>query len=133
MQQERATVRRPGPTLKISAHLPTRPLSQSQIKREESLKRQVWERYHSWSRITSGTDRRIKPFFALSPRPHTSAGGHPYETTCHVALRLALGCQASISREGWAPSDSGYLAQLPAVCQALRTGSASRFAVHRLY
>jgi transposase len=34
--------------------LPTRPLSQSQIKREESLKRQAWLRHRSWSRITSG-------------------------------------------------------------------------------
>ena len=36
------------------ARLPTRPLSQSQIKRDESLKRQAWLRYRSWSRITSG-------------------------------------------------------------------------------
>src|SRR5215813_4732868 len=34
--------------------LRTRPLSPSQIKRDESLKRQAWLRYHSWSRITSG-------------------------------------------------------------------------------
>src|SRR5499426_293428 len=34
--------------------LPTRPLSQSQIKRDESLKRQAWVRYRSWSRVTSG-------------------------------------------------------------------------------
>jgi transposase len=32
----------------------TRPLSQSQIKREESLKRQAWLQYRAWSRITSG-------------------------------------------------------------------------------
>ncbi len=36
------------------ARLPTRPLSPSQIKREESLKRQAWVRSRSWSRITSG-------------------------------------------------------------------------------
>src|SRR4029453_10011891 len=36
------------------ARLPTRPLSPSQIKREEALKRQTWLRYRSWSRITSG-------------------------------------------------------------------------------
>ena len=36
------------------SRLPTRPLSQSQIKREESLKRQTWGRYRSWTRITSG-------------------------------------------------------------------------------
>jgi hypothetical protein len=36
------------------ARLPTRPLSRSQIKREEALKRDAWSRYHSWSRITSG-------------------------------------------------------------------------------
>ena len=32
----------------------TRPLSQSQIKREESLKRQAWLPSRAWSRITSG-------------------------------------------------------------------------------
>ena len=36
------------------ARLPTRPLSQSQIKRDESLKRHAWGRYRSWSRVTSG-------------------------------------------------------------------------------
>jgi len=34
--------------------LPTRPLSPSQIKREEALKRQAWGRYRSWSRVSSG-------------------------------------------------------------------------------
>jgi hypothetical protein len=34
--------------------LPTRPLSQSQIKRDASCKRHAWLRYRSWSRITSG-------------------------------------------------------------------------------
>jgi len=34
--------------------LPLRPLSQSQIKREESLKRQAWLRYRRWSRMASG-------------------------------------------------------------------------------
>jgi hypothetical protein len=36
------------------ARLPIRPLRPSQSKREEALKRQVWLRYRSWSRITSG-------------------------------------------------------------------------------
>jgi hypothetical protein len=36
------------------ARLPTRPLSPSQIKREESLKRQAWVRSRSWSRVTCG-------------------------------------------------------------------------------
>jgi transposase len=36
------------------ARLPTRPLSQSHITREESRKRQAWLQYRSWSRITSG-------------------------------------------------------------------------------
>jgi hypothetical protein len=36
------------------ARLPIRPLSQSQIKREEALKRQAWVPYRSWSRVTSG-------------------------------------------------------------------------------
>src|SRR5215475_325092 len=34
--------------------LPTRPLSRSHIKRDEALKRQVWGRYRSGSRVTSG-------------------------------------------------------------------------------
>ncbi len=34
--------------------LPIRPLSQSQIKREESRKRQAWLSSRSWSRVTSG-------------------------------------------------------------------------------
>ena len=34
--------------------LPIRPLSQSQIKRDEALKRHAWVQYRSWSRITSG-------------------------------------------------------------------------------
>src|SRR5207244_447556 len=33
---------------------PTRPLSQSHIKSEESRKRQAWVRYRSWSRMASG-------------------------------------------------------------------------------
>ena len=36
------------------ARLPIRPLSQSQIKREEARKRQAWVQYRSWSRVTSG-------------------------------------------------------------------------------
>jgi transposase len=39
--------------------LPIRPLSQSQIKREESLKRQAWLQYRSWSRLTSGVLLRV--------------------------------------------------------------------------
>src|SRR5215831_18068478 len=34
--------------------LPTRPLSQSQIRREEARKRQAWVRYRSWSRRSRG-------------------------------------------------------------------------------
>jgi hypothetical protein len=41
------------------ARLLTRPLSQSQSKREESLKRQAWGRSRSWSRITSGVFLRV--------------------------------------------------------------------------
>ena len=36
------------------ARLPTRPLSQRQINREETLKRQTWVRSRSWSRLPSG-------------------------------------------------------------------------------
>jgi transposase len=34
--------------------LPIRPVSQSHINAQERLKRQAWQQYHSWSRITSG-------------------------------------------------------------------------------
>jgi len=34
--------------------LPTRPLSQGQIKQQERCKRQTWLPYRAWSRITSG-------------------------------------------------------------------------------
>src|SRR5215470_15493259 len=34
--------------------LPIRPLSHTQIKREEALKRQAWTQYRTWSRITRG-------------------------------------------------------------------------------
>jgi len=36
------------------ARLPTRPLRQSQSKRDERLKRYAWVRSRSWSRVTSG-------------------------------------------------------------------------------
>jgi hypothetical protein len=36
------------------SRLPTRPLSPRPIKHEESLKRDAWGCYRSWSRITSG-------------------------------------------------------------------------------
>ena len=36
------------------ARLLIRPLSRSQIRREESFKRHAWARYRSWSRVTSG-------------------------------------------------------------------------------
>ena len=36
------------------ARLPTRPLRQGQIKREEALKRQAWGCYRSWSRVPRG-------------------------------------------------------------------------------
>jgi hypothetical protein len=36
------------------ARLPTRPLSPSQITRDESRQRHAWLPYRSWSRITSG-------------------------------------------------------------------------------
>jgi transposase len=39
--------------------LPTRPLSQGQIKRDERLKRQAWRPDRSWSRVTSGVLRRV--------------------------------------------------------------------------
>jgi hypothetical protein len=36
------------------ARVPPRPLSQSQINREEALKRRAWGQYRAWTRITSG-------------------------------------------------------------------------------
>lgn len=39
---------------KTRYRLPTRPLSQSQIRQQETLKRQAWLRHRSWCRITCG-------------------------------------------------------------------------------
>jgi hypothetical protein len=39
--------------------LPTRPLSQSQINRDASRKRQAWRRSRSWSRLTRGVWLRV--------------------------------------------------------------------------
>jgi len=67
------------------AHLPIRPLSQSQIKREESLKRQAWLRYRAWSRITSGVLLSVigavqygtsKVFYKIVPHFATEAFRH---------------------------------------------------------
>jgi hypothetical protein len=59
MQTKRSSGALPCPAraggVKLSVlALPIRPLSQSQLKREEALKRQAWGRYRSWSRVTSG-------------------------------------------------------------------------------
>src|SRR5438445_1819648 len=43
------------------ARLPTRPLSHSQIKRDEGLKRHAWLQYRAWSRITSGVLLSVLP------------------------------------------------------------------------
>jgi hypothetical protein len=43
----------------LRARLPTRPLSPSQLKRDEALKRHTWIRYRAWSRITSGVVLRV--------------------------------------------------------------------------
>jgi DDE superfamily endonuclease len=68
------------------ARVPTRPLSQSQIKREESLKRHAWGRYRSWSRVTSGVLLSVigavhygtsKVFYKIVP-PFDAQEGRPY-------------------------------------------------------
>jgi hypothetical protein len=41
------------------ARLATRPMTQRQITRDESLKRQAWLRYRTWSRVTSGVLLRV--------------------------------------------------------------------------
>ena len=41
------------------SRLPTRPLSQSHIKRAEARKRQAWLPYRAWSRLTSGGLRSV--------------------------------------------------------------------------
>ena len=57
--------------------LPIRPLSQSQIKREEAGKRQAWGQYRAWSRVTSGVLLSVigavqygtaKVFYKIVPR-----------------------------------------------------------------
>ena len=45
--------------------LPTRPLSQGQIKQQESHKRQTWVQSRSWSRITRGV---LLPSWPESPK-----------------------------------------------------------------
>jgi hypothetical protein len=56
--------------------LPLRPLSPSQIKRDESRKRQAWVPYRSWSRVTGGgllsvigavQDGTAKVFYKIVP------------------------------------------------------------------
>jgi hypothetical protein len=68
------------------ARLPTRPLSQSQIKRDESLKRHAWVRSRSWSRVTSGVLLSVigavqygtsKVFYTIVPHFDTE-GFRPY-------------------------------------------------------
>jgi len=58
------------------ARLPLRPLSQSQLNREEARKRQAWRGYRSWSRVTSGVllsvigavqDGTSKVFYKIVP------------------------------------------------------------------
>jgi hypothetical protein len=76
------------------ARLPTRPLSQGQITREESLKRQAWGHQRSWSRGTSGVWRRVIGAVQYGPStvfsqivPHCDAQElrpylHPVMATC---------------------------------------------------
>jgi transposase len=68
------------------ARLLTRPLSQSQIKREESRKRQAWGRSRSWSRTVSGVWLSVigavqygtsKVFYKVVP-PFDTEGFRPY-------------------------------------------------------
>ena len=64
------------------ARLSTRPLSQSQSKRDASLKRPAWLQYHSWSRLTSGVVLSVigavqygtsKVFYKIVPHFDTEA------------------------------------------------------------
>jgi hypothetical protein len=65
------------------ARLPTRPLSQSQIKREESLKRQAWLQYRSWSRITSGV------LLSVIGAVQYGTSNVFYKVVCHFTHRFA--------------------------------------------
>ena len=72
--------------------LPTHPLSQGQINVQERLKRQTWQRYRSWSRITSGVLLHVmgavqygtsRVFYKLVPHfnPTTSLDRNEAENT----------------------------------------------------
>src|SRR5262245_4792788 len=86
------------------ARLPTRPLSQSQIKRDEALKRQAWGRYRSWSRISSGVllsvlgavqDGTSKVFYKIVP--HFDA----QELRQYIHSMLKFFVLDTSSRRGW--------------------------------
>jgi len=56
------------------------------------------------------------------PRPVSAAVGGPVNAATPGCPRLALGCQASIAHEGWAPSNSCHIAALLAVRPAPCSG-----------
>jgi transposase len=86
------------------ARLPTRPLSQSQIKREEARKRHAWIRSRSWGRITSGVLLRVigavqsgtakvcykivPPFDAQELRQYLHQGMATFRTTDKEVVRV---------------------------------------------
>jgi DDE superfamily endonuclease len=96
------------------ARLPLRPLRQSQINREEALKRQAGLRYRSWSRLTSGV--------------LLSVIGAVQYGTAKVFYKIVPHCEAQELRQ--------YLHQIMATCS--KTGTdvvmvVDRSGVHRAH
>ena len=90
------------------ARLSTRPLSQSQIKRDESLKRQAWLQYRSWSRITSGVLLSViavqygtsKVFYKIVPHFDTEALRQYIHQVMHIFSKTAKEVVMVVDRSG---------------------------------
>jgi transposase len=91
------------------ARLPIRPLSQSQIKRDEALKRQAWLQYRSWSRITSGGLLSVlgavqygtsKVFYKIVPHVDTEALRQYLHQVMHIFRKTDKEVVMVVDRSG---------------------------------
>src|SRR3954447_7054730 len=91
------------------ARLPIRPLSPSQIKREEARKRQAWVQYRSWSRITSGVLLNVigavqygtsKVFYKIVPHFDTEAFRQYIHQVMHIFGKTAPEVVMVVDRSG---------------------------------
>jgi hypothetical protein len=91
------------------ARLPTHPLSPRQIKRDESLKRQAWLQYRSWSRITSGVLLSVigavhygtsKVFYKIVPHCDTEALRQYIHQVMHIFGKTDKEVMMVVDRSG---------------------------------